>query len=349
MNKQNLLRSDLIDEATEVVQHRTKKEKDTLYETPGIQMSEDRKGRVLITHIKTDPEGAATIGKKDGTYITLSVPTLTAEDEDGFKELEQQFISSLEDIHEELNLPSTSKILIIGLGNRTITPDAIGPFTIERFHEEMFSMPFEHGQVILYAPGVTGQTGLETSEFVNAMAKHVKPDLIIVIDALAARNQDRLCKTIQLTNTGIHPGSGVGNARSEISFDSLGIPVTAIGVPMVVDAPVLVVDAIETVFKVISSQINAANNPSSALSIGSWLRNTDTPIDVDAIKPIFGEWSGWSSEEIRALLQEVLPPHHQQLFVTPKETDSWVLKHAELIQVSVTKWLQGKVFSSITP
>ncbi|MBU0904403.1 MAG: GPR endopeptidase [Planococcaceae bacterium] len=349
MNPQSLLRTDLIDEATEVVQHRTKKEKDTLYETPGIEMNEERKGRVHITEVKTDPEGAASIGKKAGTYITLSVPTLSAEDEEGFKELEQQFVSSLQDIHEELNLTADSKILIIGLGNRTITPDAIGPFAIDRFHEDMFTMPFEHGQVVVYAPGVTGQTGLETSEFVRAMAEHVKPNLIIVIDALAARNQDRLCKTIQITNTGIHPGSGVGNARSEISFESLGVPVTAIGVPMVVDAPVLVVDAIETVFKVISSQIGAANNPSSALSIGSWLRSTDVPIDVEAIKPIFGEWSGWSSEEIRALLQEVLPPQHQQLFVTPKESDSWVVKHADLIQVSVSKWLQGKVFSSITP
>jgi spore protease len=349
MNQPNLLRTDLLDEATEVVQHRTKKEKDTLYETPGIEMNEERLGRVLITHIKTDAQGASTIGKKEGTYITLSVPTLTADDEDGFNELEEQFVHSLQDIHDELNLTTSSKILIIGLGNRTITPDAIGPFAIDRFHEAMFSMPFEHGSVILYAPGVTGQTGLETSEFVKAMSEHVKPDLILVIDALAARNQDRLCKTIQITNTGIHPGSGVGNARSEISFDSLGIPVTAIGVPMVVDAPVLVVEAIETVFKVISSQIAAANNPSSALSIGSWLRSTDVPINVEAIKPIFGEWTGWSSEEIRALLQEVLPPQHQQLFVTPKESDSWVVKYAELIHISVSKWLQGKVFSSITP
>lgn len=348
MEQSNLMRTDLIDEATEVVQHRTKKEKDTLHETPGIQMNEERKGRVHITHIETDASGAEAIGKKPGTYITLSVPTLTAEDNDGFIELEQQFISSLHDIHQNISLSSHSKILIIGLGNRTITPDAIGPLAIDRFHEEMFTLPIEFGHLVFYAPGVTGQTGLETGEFVKAIAERVKPDLILVIDALAARNQDRLCKTVQITNTGIHPGSGVGNSRNEISFESLGVPVTAIGVPMVVDAPVLVVDAIETVFKVISNQISESSRPSSALSVGPWLKSSEEPVNVEAIKPIFGEWAGWSSNEIRGLLQEVLPPHHQQLFVTPKETDAWVIRHAELIQTSVLKWLQDDVFFSST-
>ena len=346
MENKNLMRTDLIDEATEVVQHRTKKEKDTLHETPGIKMNEDRKGRVLITHIETDESGAQSIGKKAGTYITLSVPTLTAEDHDGFTQLEQEFISSLHDIHHTLDLNSQSKILVVGLGNRTITPDAIGPLAIDRFHEEMFTLPIEFGRVVFYAPGVTGQTGLETGEFVKAIAERVEPDLILVIDALAARNQDRLCKTVQITNTGIHPGSGVGNTRNEISFESLGVPVTAIGIPMVVDAPVLVVDAIETVFKAISNQISEASKPSSALSIGSWLRSSEEPVNVEAIKPIFGEWSGWSSGEIRALLQETLPPHHQSLFVTPKETDSWVMRHADLIQSSVLKWMQEDVYGS---
>lgn len=349
MTKRNLMRTDLIDEANEVVQHRTKKEKDTLYDTPGIQMNEDRNGRVIITHIETDASGAESIGKKEGTYITLSVPTLTVEDEDGFKQLEQQLISSLNDIHQLLKLSKESTIAVIGLGNKTITPDAIGPLAIDLFHEEMFSLSFEPGKVVFFAPGVTGQTGLETFEFVKAIAEHVKPDLILVIDALAARNQDRLCKTVQITNTGIHPGSGVGNMRNEISFESLGVPVTAIGVPMVVDAPVLVVEAIETVFKVISSQIGETTKASSALSVGSWLRSTDAPINIEAIKPIFGEWTSWSSDEIRALLQEVLPPHHQQLFVTPKETDSWVKRHAELIQSGVLSWLQDDVFSSTSP
>ena len=349
MEQRNLMRTDLIDEATEVVQHRTKKEKDTLHETPGIKMNEERRGRVHITHIETDASGAESIGKKAGTYITLNVPTLTAEDNEGFKELEQQFISSLQDIHQQVNLSPQSKVLVVGLGNRTITPDAIGPLAIDRFHEEMFTLPIEFGHLVFYAPGVTGQTGLETGEFVKAIAERVKPDLILVIDALAARNQDRLCKTVQITNTGIHPGSGVGNTRNEISFESLGVPVTAIGVPMVVDAPVLIVEAIETVFKVISNQISESSKPSSALSIGPWLRSADEPVNVEAIKPIFGEWAGWSSNEIRGLLEEVLPPHHQQLFVTPKETDAWVLRHAELIQTSVIKWLQDDVFSSTNP
>uniref|UniRef100_A0ACD6BB02 Germination protease n=3 Tax=unclassified Paenisporosarcina TaxID=2642018 RepID=A0ACD6BB02_9BACL len=349
MSKIKFMRSDLIDEAKEVVQHRTEKEKDTLHETPGIKMKEDRNGRVHITHIDVDESGAESIGKKKGTYITLTVPTLTVEDAQGFQELNQQLISSLKDIHQALMLTDQSKILVIGLGNRTITPDAIGPVAIDRFHEAIFSSPIEFGQVVYYAPGVTGQTGLETGEFVRAISERVKPDLIIVIDALAARNQDRLCKSLQITNTGIHPGSGVGNSRNEISFESLGVPVTAIGVPMVVDAPVLVVEAIETVFKVISSQIGETTKPSSALSVGPWLRSTDEPINVDAIKPIFGEWTAWSSEELHALLDEVLPPRHQQLFVTPKESDAWVIMHADLIQTGILNWLQDDVFGSISP
>ena len=119
----------------------------------------------------------------------------------------------------------TGKILFIGLGNRDVTPDAVGPFDngsaaiiVPEYYSE------EGSEVFVYAPGVTIQTGLETADFVKAVGNEIKPDLLIVIDALAARNSSRLCRTIQLTNTGIHPGSGVGNSRKEISEEMLGIP-----------------------------------------------------------------------------------------------------------------------------
>ena len=120
-------------------------------------------------------------------------------------------------------------------------------------------------EVFVYAPGVTIQTGLETADFVKAVAAEIKPDLLIVIDALAARDSSRLCRTIQLTNTGIHPGSGVGNSRKEVSEETMGMPVIAIGIPTVVDGPVLIADAINTMFGYIASKISEKDNPSSRL------------------------------------------------------------------------------------
>lgn len=337
----NWYRTDLIDETEEMVQHRTKQEKEKLDESSGIDFSEKRQGRVQITEIKVDEKGAKAIKKKSGTYITLSVPALTAHDQDGFESLEKVFIDKLNSIHEHLNLSSKSTILIIGLGNRTITPDAVGPYTIERLHEEVPAFLEREGRMIVYAPGVTGQTGYETSEFVYALSEGIKPDLILVIDALAARSSTRLCRTIQLTDTGIHPGSGVGNTRKEVSKEVMGVPVTAIGVPTVVDGPVMISDALETVFKFLASKIEEANTPSSRLSVTPWLHNTEKEADRTPLKPIFGELSQWSKEEKLQLFEEVLSGNEQRIFVTPKDTDQWIFNYANLISSGITKWMSS--------
>ena len=163
-------------------------------------------------------------------------------------------------MHDALSWQEDDKILIVGLGNRTITPDAIGPYLIDHLH----SLDVINEKFVMYAPGVTGQTGYETGEFVVAIAERLQPKLIIVVDALATRASNRLCKTIQLTDTGIHPGSGVGNQRQEISYEMLGIPVTAIGIPTVVDAPVLIADAVETMSRsIVAVWLNAVNRHQS--------------------------------------------------------------------------------------
>ncbi|RKJ15394.1 GPR endopeptidase, partial [Butyricicoccus sp. 1XD8-22] len=115
-----------------------------------------------------------------------------------------------------------SKVLVIGLGNKTITPDAVGPFAIDAIQSQHSDNPNDH--FIMYAPGVTGQTGFETSDFIHALVEKINPALVLVIDALATRGSSRLCKTIQITNTGIHPGSGVGNQRTEVSKEVFGVP-----------------------------------------------------------------------------------------------------------------------------
>lgn len=334
MQNFNWQRTDLIDESEEVVLHRTKEQKDKLKESSGIQIEDLTAGRVKITDVLVDPEGEKQIGKKKGKYITLSVPTLTLEDQDGFEQLEKELLVNFKKMHESMSWKEDDKILIIGLGNRTITPDAIGPYLIDHLH----SLDVIDEKFVMYAPGVTGQTGYETGEFVAALAERLKPKLIIVVDALATRASDRLCKTIQLTDTGIHPGSGVGNHRKEISYEMLGIPVTAIGIPTVVDAPVLIADAVEVMLRSIAARVAERSKPSSKLSLSSWQPDITKELDMSLVQPIFGEWATWSKEERQQLFAETFAGSHTQLMVTPKEADYWVDKYAKLVSSMLMKW-----------
>ena len=194
-------------------------------------------------------------------------------------------------------------------------------------------------EVFVYAPGVTIQTGLETADFVKQLVTEIKPDLLIVIDALAARSSSRLCRTIQLTNTGIHPGSGVGNNRKEISEEVLGLPVIAIGIPTVVDGPVLIADAIDTMFGYIASKISEKDNPSSRLSVTPWLHSENKDADRSKLLPIFGDWASWPHEDRIQLFEEVLTNHELRTFISPKEIDSWVSIYADSLSESLASWI----------
>ncbi|MFJ7949999.1 GPR endopeptidase [Lysinibacillus sp. NPDC096418] len=334
MQKLNWQRTDLIDESEEIVLHQTKEQKDTLKQSSGVHIEDQTEGRVKITHVQVNDEGEKQIGKKEGQYITLSVPTLTPDDKDGFHQLGESLLKQFKKLHESIALGNDDKILIIGLGNRTITPDAVGPLVIDHLHNlEQIDDKF-----VMYAPGVTGQTGYETGEFVAALAERIQPKLIIVIDALASRSSERLCKTIQLTNTGIHPGSGVGNQRQEISQEVLGVPVTAIGVPTVVDAPVLIADAVELMLRSIAARVAERGKPSAKLSLSSWRPDINKELDMSLVTPIFGEWATWSKEERHQLFEETIAASNAQLMVSPKEADAWVEKYAKLITSMLTNW-----------
>lgn len=332
-------RTDLLDESDEMVKHRTGGEKNTLKKSEGITFDENREGAVLITSIEVNEEGEKKLGKKKGKYITLTDLTVSPDEEDSFKPIEKIFIQKLKEMHQDLNLSKDSRILIIGLGNATITPDAIGPKAIEYLQGSSLTQNTEKIKVVMYAPGVTGQTGFETSDFVEAISKAYKPDLIIVLDALAARNSERLCKTIQLTNTGIHPGSGVGNQRKEISEEVYGVPVTAIGIPMVVDGPVLYADAMEQVIHYIASKVEEKGSPSAALAVTPMVSSKKPTIDKSVLQPIFGEWVTWSTDEKRQLFEEVFVGKNPSLFVTPKETDAWVEHYAYLLSNGIENWI----------
>lgn len=340
MEKFDFYRTDLVDESEEMVRHRTAKEKNRLKESDGVLFGETRLGRVILTSVTVDAQGEKNIGKKKGTYITLTVPALTAEDQEGLADMSRVLIQKLDEMLADVVSLKTGKILLIGLGNRDITPDAVGPLTMDRLRGIVPDYYSEEGsEVYVYAPGVTIQTGLETADFVKAVTNEIKPDLLIVIDALAARDSSRLCRTIQLTDTGIHPGSGVGNSRKEISQDMLGIPVIAIGIPTVVDGPVLIADAINTMFGYIASKIEEKNSPSSRLSVSPWLHSENKDADRANLLPIFGDWATWPHEERIQLFEEVLTNHELRTFVSPKEIDAWVSLYAETLAGSLATWI----------
>lgn len=341
MDSYDFYRTDLLVETEEVVQHKTAKEKNVLEESKGIIFDESRSGPIIVTEVKVDEIGEERIGKKKGTYITLTVPTLIPDDVEGFDHLSTMLIKKLEDLTHELPSLEKGKILFVGLGNRDITPDAVGPLTTDILRDLVPDFYSEDGsEVFVYAPGVTIQTGLETADFVKAIVAEAKPDLLVVIDALAARDSSRLCRTIQLTDTGIHPGSGVGNSRKEISKETLGLPVIAIGIPTVVDGPVLVADAIDRMFGYIASKIDEQDSPSSRLSVTPWLHGENKEADRSKLLPIFGEWSTWPHEDRVELFQEVLTSHELRTFISPKEIDDWVANYADNIANSLSEWVR---------
>lgn len=200
---------------------------------------EKRVGDVKITSLNiVDEKTAQAVGKEKGKYITLEFPSLLKITD--YKDIKNTLLEAL----RELFPKQIKSITVVGLGNREITADAIGPDTVTRllatrhiageFAESIGLKGLRSVSVI--APNVLGKTGIESSELVEAVVKKVKPDAVLVIDALASKSVKRLFTAIQLSNSGISPGSGVKNSRKELSEKSLGLPVVALGVPTVVDA-----------------------------------------------------------------------------------------------------------------
>ncbi len=219
-------------------------------EIHGVEVEEscDEERDVRLTRVKIVSErGAREMGKSRGTYLTLEAPGLASPDEDYHREVSEV----IADLLRELTGTAES-VLVAGLGNRDVTPDALGPqavsnlmitrHLIREYGREMMGMD---GCCVVsgIVPGVMAQTGMETSEILQGIIEETRPDLLIVIDALAARSTRRLGRTVQITDTGIQPGSGVGNHRGSLTKESLGIPVIAIGVPTVVEAAAIVYDA----------------------------------------------------------------------------------------------------------
>lgn len=288
-------------------------------EVPGVRVNRSQQGDVEITRVEvfTD-EGARLMGKPQGHYVTLDVPHFKDRD----SSLRQRLTSVLTNQIKDL-VPETveDSVLVVGLGNWNATPDALGPRVVERLLVTRHlsdivpeDVRMRMRAVAAVAPGVLGTTGIETLDMIKGIVDETHPDLVIAVDALAARSLDRLLGSVQIADTGIHPGSGVGNRRQGLNQDSVGVPVLAIGVCTVVQAMSIAEEAVHFLAKQLAD-------------------------DVKFYKIL--EELGESNQ--KGLIQEVLGDQLGGLMVTPKEIDLLINDMADVLAESLNRALQPQL------
>ncbi|MBE3587957.1 MAG: GPR endopeptidase [Thermoanaerobacteraceae bacterium] len=288
---------DLALEAREMVRGETGQE------IPGVRVDRERYNEAEVTIVKIVEKAAeAIMGKPMGTYITIEAPVLRENNPAGHHRVSQILARQLEPFISPL--PPHANILLVGLGNWRATPDALGPRAIgmslvtrHLFQYAPRELKGGMRSVSALAPGVLGITGIETAEIIKGVVDRIQPELMIVIDSLAARSATRICTTIQIADTGIAPGSGIGNRRAGINRESMGVPVIAIGVPTVVHAAVIGQDTIDAYLQQLQTATSASLNQHLA----------------------------------RQAIQQVLEPFGGNLTVTPKEIDSLIESTAKVI------------------
>ena len=346
-------------------------------EVQGVVLEEsyDEEREIRITTVKIETEnGAKVMGKPVGTYITLEAPNMAVPDEDYHEEISRELEKFLKNFLKKEK--EDAAVLVVGLGNRKVTPDALGPYVVDNLRITRhimkeygkYAMGEDHVQMVsAVVPGVMGQTGMETVEIIKGIVKETSPDVVqnlrvtrhlakeygssclekesriiraivpgvmaqtgmetleiikgvvsetgpdaaVVIDALAARSTRRLNRTIQIADTGINPGSGVGNHRSAITMETIGVPVIAIGVPTVVDAATIVNDTMENLLAALENS--------------------------EALKGIGLVMQGYSAAEKYELVRELISPHLHGLFVTPKDIDETVKRIGYTISEALNK------------
>ena len=233
-------------------------------DTPGMGTQTERQSDTLITREQRQTEAAGrAVGKVPGYYVTLESPGLRSRDRDQQENIAILVAKEIEGLIARLKLNDEDHCLVVGLGNWDATPDALGPRVISHIlvtrHLTESTPPEKRGElrpVAALAPGVLGTTGLETGEIVLGVVQRIKPQFLVVVDALASRSTTRMGATIQIADTGIHPGSGLGNKRIGITPQTLGIPVIAIGVPTVVEATTIIHDALEEIYRGAPALVN---------------------------------------------------------------------------------------------
>lgn len=281
-------------------------------EIPGVVLEEDydEENEIRVTRVEIETEnGAKAMGKPVGTYLTLETPNLAVPDEESHMEIAEKLCGYIRELIDKNNVRKEKdlSVLVVGLGNREVTPDALGPCVADHLSVTRhivkeygkYAMGMERSDMIsAIVPGVMGQTGMESAEIVRGIIRETHPDIVIAVDALAARNSRRLNRTVQIADSGIHPGSGVGNHRSGMTRESLGVPVIGIGVPTVVDAATIVNDTMENF-------IRALESSQSLKGVGEVLKSYNTGEKYEFVK-------------------ELIAPHLNGMFVTPKDVDEMV-------------------------
>ncbi len=308
---------------------------------------------ITVMEVDLDKEKGNVLGKKEGRYITIKFEDVT--DHSNRKHLTEVVTLELKNLLTYLKIPKEAKCFVVGLGNRNSTPDALGPKTVDacfvtKYLFDMEEAMVEEGirNVSCFIPGVTGNTGIESSDVILGIVEKTRPDFIIAIDALASSSIERLSKTIQITDTGIHPGSGVGNSRKEISKDTIGIPVIAIGIPMVVDLPTIVSDTIQYFLKQMSyNKENFAKGSHKLTPVTSrnYLKHEEH-LSLDEKEKLLGMVGTLPDEKVKSLIFEVLSPIGYNMMVTPKEVDFVIDYLSEVLANGINASLHEKSLSN---
>lgn len=299
-------RTDLADERRDLYKKANKIEN----EIDGIEADEEQvTDKIKVTRVKiTNEQGEQAIGKKKGNYITIDIQKMNIITEEEAEKASQTLANELKKLVEN-KIQSKEDVLIVGLGNEEVTPDALGPNVIKDIEVTRHIINYlpqyidENARpVSAIAPGVLGTTGIETLEVIKGVVDNINPKLLIVIDALASRSMERISSTIQLSDTGIVPGAGVGNTRKELTESTLGIPVIAIGIPTVVETAVVVNDALDIFIEKLQQEAKS----------NDYLNQLKEEDNYEQIK-------------------EALLPKEFNFIVTPKEIDELVLNMSKVV------------------
>ena len=301
-----------------------------------------------ISHNEKNIDGLTiTTSMKNGNYVTLSFDDVT--DKENYNKVKKYFTEIIKDILKLNNISDEASCLIIGLGNILSTPDSLGVKSLDNII--VTSHLFELGnvsagmrRVSCFIPGVMANTGIESSKIIKAIINEIKPDFVIAIDALASRSIDRINKTIQITDTGIHPGSGIGNNRLEISKDTMGIPVIAIGVPTVVMSSTIVYDTIDYLIKHISYiKENESINKLSFKKNNYVKKIKDKELSNQDKENLLGLFGSLSNKDKRSLIDEVLNNTELNMIVTHTEIDFLIDKLSNIIAESINSALHRQI------
>jgi len=278
-------------------------------ELSGVEITTEEDDGITVTWVEiTDETGATAMGKPIGNYITLESQAMKFGDTEAHEEIAKILAAKLGRLH---NLNENATILVVGLGNRNVTPDSLGPRICDKIlvtrhlgEDVPDELKGKLRAVSALAPGVMGITGIETAEIIRGVTEKISPDLVIAIDALAARSTARINATIQMSDAGVSPGAGLGNRRMAINSETMGVPVIAVGVPTVVDAATLVDDTMDKMLSEMAQSLPQGNE-------------------------FFAMLDAMQEGERYALIKEILM--HDNMFVTPKDVDAVIYRLVNII------------------